>query len=258
MTTADQRDDVLLNMHDENGYYSTKRMIYSILVVEDDPAVAKGLIFGLKEEGFHVDHAATGTQAIELTRENAPHIILLDVRLPDVNGFDLCRQLRADGHSMPIIMVTARDEEIDKILGLEIGADDYITKPYSFRELVSRVRAQLRRSFGAYQTPDDTFRFGDIRIDQVKVEVYKGKNKVALTPIEYRLLHCLAQNPGTTLSRGRLIEEAWGHDMFLEDERTVDVHIRHLREKIEDSPGNPDLIETVRGFGYRLSTIKKT
>ena len=233
-------------------------MKYSVLVVEDDAAVAKGLIYGLEEERFVVYHADTGEKALAMIRSNAPHVILLDLRLPDIGGLDVCRRLRSEHRTMPVIIVTAKDEEVDRILGLEIGADDYVVKPYSVRELVSRIRAQIRRCYGTYRAFEGTLRIADITIDQTKVEVYKRDSPINLTPIEYKLLIGLATNADVPLSREYLIEEAWGLDVYLEDERTVDVHIRHLREKIEDDPAHPEMIQTVRGFGYRFRGVKKS
>lgn len=229
-----------------------------ILAVEDDPAVAKGLLYGLRDEGFSVSHATNGSAAIESVSRAPPDLVLLDIRLPDMNGFDVCRRLREEGFTMPIIMVTARDEEVDRVLGLEIGADDYVVKPYSFRELVSRIRAQLRRSYGAYRADASAVSIGDLKIDPERIEVRKSGQEIALTPIEFRLLLALVHHMGSPLSRSQLIEQAWGPSTFLEDERTVDVHIRHLRAKIEDDPGSPCIIETVRGFGYRIGDMKKS
>lgn len=233
-------------------------MKYTVLVTEDDRAVAKGLMHGLREEGFAVHRAATGAAAIEMVPELNPHIMLLDLRLPDMSGFDVCREIRAKGFTLPIVMVTARDEEVDRILGLEIGADDYVVKPFSLRELISRIRAQLRRSYGALSASSDVISCGGISIDRAKVEVRKNDEVIFLTPVEYKLLQSLAVNADMPLSRSRLIDDAWGYNTFLADERTVDVHIRHLREKLEEDPAKPTLIETVRGFGYRIRSVKES
>ena len=227
-------------------------MKYTVLIVEDDPAVAKGLIFGLKEEGFDVHHADTGAAAIEMVDAMNPHIMLLDLRLPDTSGYEVCKAVREQRRTLPIIMVTARDEEVDRILGLEIGADDYVVKPFSLRELISRIKAQLRRSYGSLSGTTDIIRIGNITINQAKVEVRKDDAVTVLTPVEYKLLMALATHADMPLSRARLIEAAWGDNYYLADERTVDVHIRHLREKLEDEPGRPVFIQTVRGFGYRM------
>jgi two-component system, OmpR family, alkaline phosphatase synthesis response regulator PhoP len=233
-------------------------MTYTVLVTEDDPAVAKGLVRGLSEEGFEVHHAATGGGAIEMVDALNPHILLLDLRLPDINGFDVCKRIRDKKNTLPIIMVTARDEEVDRILGLEIGADDYVVKPFSLRELVSRIRAQLRRCYGTLSASEGLIRIGDVSINSEKIEVRKRDAAAPLTPVEYKLLMALVTHADMPLSRNRLIEEVWGYNTYLADERTVDVHIRHLREKLQDEPSKPVLIQTVRGFGYRLNTIKES
>jgi DNA-binding response OmpR family regulator len=184
-----------------------------------------------------------------------PHVMLLDLRLPDISGFDVCRRLRADGARYPIIMVTARDEEVDKVLGLELGADDYLVKPFSLRELVARVRAQLRRSYGELSTSDSPPRltFDDVEIDIGKLQVFRRGAPLFLTPTEFRLLRFLASKPDQTFSRDALIQGVWGYDNYVGDDRTIDVHIRHLREKIEQDPSKPRRIVTVRGFGYKFA-----
>ena len=226
---------------------------HSILVVEDDPAVAKGLIYGLREEGFKTYHASSVGETISTLPRQKIHLALLDVRLPDGNGFDLCRKLRSEGYTIPIIMVTARDEEVDKVLGLEIGADDYIVKPFSFLELLSRIRAQLRRAFGDLSRNEKRiFRFGEIEIHFEELRAWREEREIFLTPTEFRLLKYLSQNEGRPLTREQLIQEVWGSTIYIEDERTVDVHIRHLREKIETDASEPQFIKTVRGFGYKF------
>jgi DNA-binding response OmpR family regulator len=227
-----------------------------ILIVEDERAVARSIDYALRNEGFQTLIAKTGEQALELARTHDPQLVLLDIRLPDISGFDVCRRLRLEGRRMPILVVTARDEEVDRVLGLELGADDYIVKPYSLRELISRVRAQLRRSYGEFATPEPqrTFRFGSIAFDLDQFEVTRAGERVALTPTEMRLLRYLVENPNLPLSRAALIEAVWGYDSEVGDERTVDVHIRHLRQKLEDDPANPRWLLTVRGVGYKLST----
>jgi len=226
-----------------------------ILIVEDEPAVARGLEYGLKSEGFQVIHASTGQQALDLARSHNPTLILLDIRLPDISGFDICRQLRSEGRRMPILMLTARDDEVDKVLGLELGADDYIVKPYSLRELISRIRAQLRRSYGELAAPStgERVQFGDIEMDMEQLQVRRAGEILFLTPIEFRLLRYLVSHPNHPFSRSDLIENVWGYDSEVTDERTVDVHIRHLRQKLEDNPANPRWIITVRGVGYKFA-----
>lgn len=226
---------------------------HRILIVEDDPAVARGLQYGLQQEGFSVLMADTGTRALALIRHEAIHLVLLDVRLPEVNGFDVLRQMRAEGRRQPVLMVTARDEESDKVLGLELGADDYIVKPFSLRELISRIRAALRRAYGELAGPaSQHLLFGEIDIDLEKMVVAKSGQPLPLTPTEYKLLRHLATNPDIPLSREALIEAIWGYTSEIEDDRTIDAHMRHLREKIEDDPSEPHWLMTVRGIGYKF------
>ena len=225
-----------------------------ILMVEDERAVARGLEYGLTSEGFTVLWAQTGQQALDLARRENPHLILLDIRLPDISGFDVCRQLRAEGKRQPILMLTARDEELDKVLGLELGADDYVVKPYSLRELTSRVRALLRRAYGelAAVSADDRLAFGDVVIDLDRLQVTRRGNLVNLTPTEFRLLRYLVSHPDRPFTRSALIEAVWGYDSDIGYDRTVDVHVRHLRAKLEDDPTDPRWIVTVRGVGYKF------
>ena len=226
-----------------------------ILIVEDERAVARGLEYGLTAEGFSVLWARTGNEALALTRSDGPHLLVLDIRLPDISGFDVCRTLRSEGKRQPILMLTARDEEVDKILGLELGADDYLVKPYSLRELVSRIRALLRRTYGDLAMPASTARrlaFGAVEIDLERMLVTRRGQPVELTPIEFRLLRHLVSQPARPASREQLIEAIWGYDSDLGNDRTVDVHMRHLRQKLEDDPSDPRWLVTVRGVGYKF------
>lgn len=226
----------------------------TLLVVEDEKAVARGLIYGLREEGFRVEWAETGTAALVMTEQLSPSLIVLDLRLPDITGFDVCRRLRQAGRRQPILMLTARDEELDKVLGLELGADDYVVKPYSLRELISRIRALLRRSYGELASPavPAQTRFGEITVDFDRLLVTRGKQVVELTPIELRLLRVLLMNPGRPCRREQLIEAVWGYGDEIGSDRTVDVHMRHLRQKLEDDPAQPRWLVTVRGAGYKF------
>ena len=226
-----------------------------ILVVEDERAVARGLEYGLSREGFAVLWAETGERAIELARSDDPHLVLLDVRLPGISGFDVCRQLRAEGRRQPVLMLTARDEEMDKVLGLELGADDYVVKPFALRELVARVRALLRRTYGdlaGAAAGAERVQFGDVEVDLERLRVSRGGRPVELTPTEFRLLRHLARQPGRPATREALMEAVWGYDTEVGSDRTVDVHVRHLREKLEDDPATPRWLLTVRGVGYKL------
>ncbi|MEM7028358.1 MAG: response regulator transcription factor [Chloroflexota bacterium] len=227
-----------------------------ILIVEDERAVARGLTYGLDKEGFDVLWAKTGHEALTLVSNRDPHLILLDIRLPDVSGFDICRQLRQEGQRQPILMLTARDEEMDKVLGLELGADDYIVKPYSLREVISRVRAQLRRAYGdlAPVRGSERLTFGNIVVDFEQLQVTRQDRPIDLTPTEFRLLRYLSSNPNRPCSRDDLIQAVWGYNSDLGNDRTVDVHIRHLREKLEDDPTQPRWLVTVRGLGYKFQS----
>jgi len=225
-----------------------------ILIVEDERAVARGIEYALKAEGFVVLWADCGRAALQMAREQSPHLILLDIRLPDITGFEVCRQLRGAGLRQPILMVTARDEEIDRVLGLEMGADDYIVKPFSLRELVARVRAALRRAYGELSNAPDVTRiaFGNIELDLDQMQAYRQGQPVVLTPLEFRLLRYLVTAPEQVFSREHLLETIWGYESSAGGDRTVDVHMRHLREKLEEDPANPRWLLTVRGFGYKF------
>jgi len=225
-----------------------------ILIVEDERAVARGLEYVLKAEGFTTLLAENGNQAIEMAREQFPHLVLLDIRLPDINGFDVCREMRRLGLRQPVLMVTARDEEVDRILGLELGADDYIVKPFNLRELIARIRAALRRAYGelALSPETNTLNFGEIEIDLESMQVLRSGQPIILTPTEFRLLRLLVSAPGQVFSREQMIEAVWGYDSEIGSDRTVDVHMRHLREKMEEDPANPRWLLTARGFGYKF------
>lgn len=225
-----------------------------ILIVEDERAVARGLEYGLANEGFDVLVAENGQKALDLARTKNPQLILLDIRLPDISGFDVCRQLRGEGARLPILMLTARDEAIDKVLGLELGADDYVVKPYDLRELIARIRALLRRAYGELSRANSGKRmtFGMVEIDLEQLRVTRDDEPVYLTPTEFRLLRYLVENPRIPASREVLIEAVWGYASDIGSDRTVDVHVRHLREKLEDDPANPRWIVTVRGLGYKF------
>lgn len=225
-----------------------------LLIVEDEPSIARGMQNGLRKEGFQTSWVQSGLEALACVQADKPHLILLDLRLPDTSGFDVCSRLRSDGFRGPILMVTARDEEVDRILGLELGADDYIVKPFSLREMISRVRAQLRRCYGEYAVNDDPgkLRFGEIELDPECFAVSRNSQPVNLTPTEFRMLYHLVRHPGRPFGREELVEAVWGYDSEVLNDRTVDVHIHHLREKLENDPENPRWLVTVRGIGYRF------
>ena len=225
-----------------------------VLIVEDERAVARGLEYALRAEGFEVFWARTGAEALELTRREQPDLITLDLRLPDLSGYDVCRALRSRNHRQPILMLTAKDEEFDKVLGLELGADDYMVKPYGLRELVSRIRALLRRAYGELAAPSEeqVRRFEDLEIDLTRLEVRLDGEPIDLTPTEFRLLRYLSARPNVPVSRSGLVEAVWGYESDVNSDRTVDVHIRHLRQKVEKDAANPIRLVTVRGFGYKF------
>jgi two-component system OmpR family response regulator len=224
-----------------------------ILVVEDDPNLLDTLKYNLVKDGYEVITAVDGARALEMARTGKPELIVLDLMLPKLSGFEVCRILRKE-MTVPIIMLTARTEEVDKIVGLEIGADDYMTKPFSMRELLARVHATLRRA-GMQPEPAGTgpesIRIGDLEIDINRHQAsYKG-SPLELSPKEFDLLSFLARNRGFVFSREQLLEKVWGYD-YAGNTRTVDVHIRWLRQKLEVDPNRPELILTVRGTGYKL------
>ncbi len=244
-----------------NGFRGDEKIIpgeksspISILLIEDDPAVARSLQDGLAREAYLVTWKNKGVDGMTFARDAHPHLVILDVRLPDGSGLDFCRQMRQMGLRLPILILTVESQEIDKVLGLEMGADDYLTKPYSLRELLARVRALLRRSYGELAAADANLVYvGDLTIDLARGQVTRGSRVLSLTPTEFRLLVYLAQNAGQALSRGQILSAVWGYDAEIEDERTVNVHIRRLREKIEPDPSRPSFILTVPGIGYRLA-----
>jgi DNA-binding response OmpR family regulator len=225
-----------------------------ILLIEDDTAVANSLQDGLEQAGYTVTWHNTGASGVKFARDHNPQLIILDIRLPDGSGFDFCRQMRQMKLRQPILMLTARKDEMDKVLGLEMGADDYVTKPYGLRELLSRIRALLRRAYGELSpaTANQLLYAADLVIDLDRGQVWRGDRQINLTPTELRLLAYLVRHPGQALSRSQILDAVWGYDAAIEDPRTVNVHIRRLREKVELDPGQPALILTVPGTGYRL------
>ena len=236
-------------------------MAEKILVVEDELALRETITYNLQQQGYEVIAAEDGETAIQLAKENRPDLMLLDIMLPNVDGFEVCRILRKE-MNLPILMLTARSSEIDRVLGLEMGADDYIVKPFSMRELLSRVKAQLRRMKMIReeidnQSPDgnvnegDILRFDNLQIDILRREVSRDGKILAMKPKEYDLLHYLAKHRRAALSRDTILREVWGWE-YTGGTRTVDVHIRWLREKIEEDPANPSRIITIHGIGYRF------
>ena len=223
-----------------------------ILVVEDEESLAETVRYNLEREGYGVSLASDGRQALERFRADGPSLVILDLMLPEISGLDLCRTMRAES-DVPIIMVTAKDSEADKVAGLELGADDYVTKPFSMRELVSRVRANLRRTRPsvAPEDADEVLAGGPVRMDVGRHEVSVAGASVLLPPKEFELLEAFLRRRGRLLTRDFLIEEVWGPDYF-GDTRTLDVHVKRLRRKIEADPHHPDHLLTVRGLGYKF------
>jgi two-component system, OmpR family, response regulator RegX3 len=222
-----------------------------VLIVEDEEALADSVRYNLEREGYEVVLAADGRRALERFREQPPALVILDLMLPELSGLDVCRAIRAES-DVPIIIVTAKDAEADKVTGLELGADDYVTKPFSIRELVSRVRANLRRSsMRPEASTDDRLEGGDVDMDVVRHEVRVGGDLVAFPPKEFELLEAFLRRKGRLLTRGFLIEEVWGHDYF-GDTKTLDVHVKRIRRKIERDAHEPEHLLTVRGLGYKF------
>ena len=221
----------------------------SILIVEDEPVIAFALEADLQSEGYDVRVARTGNEAIDVGRAQPFDLILLDVMLPGPDGYEVCRALRKGGVLAPIVMLTAKTEEAHKVMGLEIGADDYVTKPFSPRELRARIKAHLRRGVGA--PADDVFRFGDAEVNFARGEVRRGGAPVDLSALEFKLLSAFIKARGRLLSRDQLIDAAWGRDVNLND-RVVDNHIVSLRRKLEPDPARPQFILNIRGLGYRF------
>ncbi|KXG75948.1 response regulator [Thermotalea metallivorans] len=228
-----------------------------VLVVDDEQHIVELIQFNLENSGFDVLASDNGEDALKIAIEEVPDVIILDLMLPGMDGFEACKKIRSHEKTgkIPIIMLTAKSEETDKVLGLELGADDYLTKPFSVRELVARIKAVLRRFEEIPKEAGKIIKIHDITIDTEKHEVMKGSKVLDLTLKEFELLKILAENRGKVLSRNFLLDEVWGYDYFGET-RTVDVHIRHLRKKIEDNDKHPVYIETIRGIGYKMKQVK--
>jgi DNA-binding response OmpR family regulator len=230
-------------------------MSATILIVDDEYAVARGIQYALEQEGYQVTIAGSGEEALGVAIDLAPDLIVLDVRMPGIDGFETLRRLRADGSKAPVLMLTARDEEMDKVIGLEMGADDYMTKPYGLRELLSRIKALLRRAYGdlADATGGRLIRHRELVIDLERRRVQRGDKRISLTATEFEILRHLASRPGRVFSRRELLELVRDYEALDQDEKTINVHVSHLREKLEDDPVDPTFILTVRGAGYAFA-----
>ncbi len=230
-----------------------------ILIVEDEKPISDILKFNLEKEGYKTRQAFDGEEGLNLAKSEDFDLVLLDVMLPKMDGFQVLRELRAVKKSIPILLVTAREDEIDKVLGLELGADDYITKPYSVRELIARIKANLRRTvseaFASSQDESGIIKMGRLVINSERYEVTKDGAPIDLTRREFELLEFLAKKPEKIFSREALLEQVWGYE-YLGDVRTVDVTVRRLREKIEDNSSEPEYVVTKRGLGYYFKSIK--
>jgi DNA-binding response OmpR family regulator len=230
-------------------------MSATILVVEDEYAVARGVQYALQQEGYAVTVARSGEEGLEFATTQAPDLVILDVRLPGMDGFEVLRRMRAVGSKAPVLFLTARDDEVDKVIGLELGADDYLTKPFGLRELMSRIKALLRRAYGdlADAQGGRVIRHKDLVIDLERRRVQRGQRRINLTATEFDILRHLASRPGRVYSRSELLELIRDYEALDQDEKTINVHVSHLREKLEDDPGEPAFILTIRGAGYAFA-----
>ncbi len=224
-----------------------------VLLVEDEAGLILTLTDRLVAEGFAVKSAADGESGLHLALSENFDLIILDVMLPKKNGYDVCRDLRQKSINTPILMLTAKGETIDKVLGLKLGADDYLTKPFEVIELLARIEALLRRSPKPTNNSSDSFSFGDVAIDFKRAEVSKNSQTIELSAMEFKLLQFLIENRGAVHSRNQLLDEVWGYDA-MPSTRTVDVHVAWLRQKLEDNPKYPQFIQTVHGFGYKFNS----
>jgi DNA-binding response OmpR family regulator len=236
--------------------------VAKILVVDDEPALVSTIGYSLRRDGHEVLTAGDGLRALDLARRERPDVIVLDLMLPELDGLDVCRAIRRSPslplRAVPILMLTARADEVDKVVGLELGADDYVTKPFSMRELLARLKAMVRRAQMEAEAPegDRAFTFGNLEIDPAQRRILRRGKEIPLKPKEFDLLVFFLRHPGQVFTREQLLDHVWGYG-HVGDIRTVDVHIRWLREKIERDPGKPKLLETVRGVGYRVHAPDK-
>ena len=226
-------------------------MSKKVLIVEDDSGISLSLKDEFESLGYTVIKTDNGQKGLTLARQESPDLIILDLMLPGMEGYDVCRELRNEGNRTPIIMLTAKNKEIDKVLGLDLGADDYVTKPFGLREFMARVRAVLRRT--SEQVDDiSSYRFGQIELNFKKYEATKKGKKLDMTPLQFQILKLLIQKKGEVLSRDELLDEVWGRDDVCISHRTIDSHIANIRKKIEDDPSHPGRILNIRGVGYKF------
>ena len=226
-------------------------MAKKILIIEDDPGIQLSLKDEFESEGFDVDGADNGLTGLEMVEQNSPDLIILDLMLPFLNGYKICKKLRQDGNKVPIIILTVKDQEVDKVMGLEYGADDYVTKPFSLRELLARVNALLRRS--AVKNPESSvFRIGETKFDLNKYEALKKGIKIEYTTLEFHMLRLLYDRKGQAVTRYDFLNQVWGENNTVVTERTIDSHITNIRKKLEVDPSDPCYIISIRGVGYKL------
>ncbi len=227
-------------------------MLRKILIVEDDPGIQMSLQDEFESEGYHVFVANDGAKGLTMTKEKKPDLIILDIMLPELDGYEVCKRLRKEGNNTPIIMLTVKDTEIDKVLGLELGADDYVTKPFSLRELLARVKSVFRR-IEDHPTEIHSFCIGETELDFKKYEAKKSGQKIEYTPLEFQMLRLLVKQKGEVLTRDNFLDHIWGEDNLVVSSRTIDSHIANIRKKIEEDPAKPKFITSIRGVGYKLN-----
>ena len=223
-----------------------------ILVVEDDPGIQLSLKDEFESEGYDVLAANDGENGLKMIREKNPDLVILDIMLPGLDGYEVCKSLRKEGNNTPVIMLTVRDKEIDKVLGLEFGADDYVTKPFSLRELLARVKSILRR-IEAHSTEIQAYCIGETEFDFRKYEAIKRGQKIEYTPLEFQMLRFFIEQKGEVITRDDFLDLIWGEDNLVVTTRTIDSHIANIRKKLEEEPSNPKLIISIRGVGYKLN-----
>ena len=227
-------------------------MLRKILIVEDDPGIQMSLQDEFESEGYQAFVASDGAKGLSMTKEKKPDLIILDIMLPELDGYEVCKRLRKEGNNTPIIMLTVKDKEIDKVLGLEFGADDYVTKPFSLRELLARVKSIFRR-IEDHPTEIHSFCIGETEFDFKKYEARKRGQKIEYTPLEFQMLRLLVRQKGEVLTRDNFLDHIWGEDNLVVSSRTIDSHIANIRKKIEEDPSNPKFITSIRGVGYKLN-----
>jgi two-component system alkaline phosphatase synthesis response regulator PhoP len=223
-----------------------------ILIIEDNPGIQMSLMDEFEAEGYRVLTTENGNEGLKLVKDHNPDLIILDIMLPGLNGYEVCKKLRMEGNTTPVIMLTVKDKEIDKVLGLELGADDYVTKPFSVRELSARVKTIFRR-ISEYSGDSSSSNIGETSLDFRKYEAIRRGVRLDFTPLEFQLLHYFIRNRGRVLSRTELLEHVWGEQNVVISLRTIDSHVASIRKKLEEDPSNPEYIINIRGVGYKLT-----